>query len=155
MALGSVGRCDRGDDLALHDGQRHARRGCGLLELCDLFDAVWVADRANGIAPRSRKRSKAAPQRLRDVRSAVHRMGEQEGRVGTRLEGRHEGLEARARQANGPPREVGGKRSTPFPAFPLPADGRLSMEVRRGLIVPSLRSSEKTAVSAPPSTEIE
>ena len=45
--------------------------------------------------------------RLRDVRSAAHPVGEEEGRVGARLEGRHDGLEARPREANGSSREAG------------------------------------------------
>lgn len=82
-------------------------------------------------------------------------MGEEDERVGTRLEGRYEGLEARPRETNGPSREAGAERSAPFPSSPCLRMFAWPWKGRGGLIMPSLRSLEKTAVSAPPSTEIE
>lgn len=92
-------------------------------------DCLLVARRS----PQAFEATPRPPCGLRDVRSAAHRVGEEEGRVGTRLEGRHEGFEARPRETNGPFRETGAERSAPFPAFPLSANGRLAMEGRRGL----------------------
>ena len=70
-----------------------------------------IRDLLLGVARRSpasiRKQPSLALPALRDVRSAAHPVGEEEGRVGARLEDRHDGLEARPREANGSSREAG------------------------------------------------
>lgn len=77
-------------------------------------------------------------------------MGEDEKRVGTGLEGRHEGLEARPGEANGPSGESGAKRATPFPVFPLLAEGGLAMEGCRGLDC-AFADGSAAAISTSPS----